>query len=267
VVNGGRRMNTPGSSLALMELETKRQRTVEGEQLRVINDQLVEKVAELERVSAQRGQLLGLVMSAQEQERLRIAEGIHDDSLQAVVAVGLRLAMLRRQLEDPAGIAALDEVQETVELATERLRSVLFELRPHELQRAGLVATLRSYLGQVRREEGLEFVLDDCLESEPDPETRTFLYRVAQEVLMNVRKHAQARCAEVTISRRGANLVLRVHDDGVGFDPIEAVRPSPGHLGLAALTERLELAGGAIRIESAPGAGATVEVEVPAVQT
>lgn len=235
----------------------------EREQLRVINDKLVEKVAELERVSGDRQRLLGLVMSAQEQERQRIADGIHDDSLQTVVAVGLALENLRRRLHEPDALEALEHLQNVVKVASQRLRSLLFELRPIELQSEGLVAALRAYLEYVQREEGLRVTIDNRLPAEPEPEACTFLYRGAQEILMNVRKHAQASAVEVTLMARSGRYVIVVRDDGVGFDVADALRARPGHLGLAALHERLELAGGVLRLESAPGAGATVEFEVP----
>jgi signal transduction histidine kinase len=235
----------------------------EREQLRVINDKLVEKVAELEYVSAHRRQLLGLVMSAQEDERHRIADGIHDDSLQSVVAVGLRLGAVRRTLQEPEAIETLESLQEAVKLAAQRLRSLLFELRPPELDLEGLAPALRSYLEHVRVQEGLEFALEDRLDSEPEPEMRAFLYRITQEALINTRKHAHASRVEVTITTRDGRYVILVRDDGIGFDAVDALRARPGHLGLAALTERLELAGGAVRIESAPGRGATVELELP----
>jgi signal transduction histidine kinase len=235
----------------------------EREQLRVVNNKLAEKIAELARVSAHRRHLLGLVMHAQEEERRRIADGIHDDSLQSVVAVGLRLGAIRRRVGDPAVIEALEDAQETVKLAAQRLRSLLFELRPPELERRGIGSTLRAYLEHVQHDEGLDFIIDDCLHSNPDPETREFVCRLAREVLMNVRKHARASRVEVTLTERDGKYGVRVRDNGIGFDPAEALRPRPGHLGLAALTERIELAGGAIRIETALGAGATVDLELP----
>jgi signal transduction histidine kinase len=235
----------------------------EREQLRVINDKLVEKVAELEYVSAHRQQLLGLVMSAQEEERHRIADGIHDDSLQSVVAIGLRLGALRQRIEDRDALETLNGAQETVRLAAQRLRSLLFELRPPELDREGLASTLRTYLEHVRGEEGLEFELSAELLPEPEPGLREFLFRLAQEVLMNVRKHARARLVRVSLSSGDEMYNLGVQDDGVGFDPVEALRVRPGHLGLAALSERVELAGGTLRIDSAPGRGSTIEVRIP----
>ena len=225
---------------------------------------VAERTQELERVSAHRQHLLGLVMSAQEEERHRIAEGVHDDSLQTVAAVGLRLAVLRRRVEDPVAIDVLEGLQETVVLAAKRLRALLFELSPPELPHRGLVYLLRAYLEHVESEEGLSFAVDDRLPSDPDPEMRAFLYRVTREILMNVRKHAQASHVEVALTASDGRHCVRVRDDGVGFNPAEALRARPGHLGLAALTERLELAGGVLRIESKAGAGAMVELEVPA---
>jgi signal transduction histidine kinase len=236
----------------------------EREQLRVINDELVEKVTELERACAHRRQLLGLVMSAQEQERRRIADGIRGDSLQSVFAVSLGLARLRRRVDDAEAIEALERLQTTVKLASQRPRSLLFELLPPELEDQGLVPALRAYLEHAEREEGLGFALDDQLSSVPDHEMRTFLLRIAQEILMNVRRHAHASRVEVSLTARDGRHVIRVRDDGVGIDVAEALRARAGHLGLAALNERLELAGGVLRIESAAGAGATVEFEVPA---
>jgi signal transduction histidine kinase len=238
-------------------------REFEREQLRVINDKLVEKVAELERVNAHRRDLLGLIMSAQERERNRIADGIHDDSLQTVVAVGLALGHLRRRVDDSQALEALERLQEVVTLASKRLRSLLFELRPTELQTQGLAPALRGYLEHAQREEGLAFTLRDRLPRDPEPELRTLIYRVAQELLINVRKHAQAAEVEVTLSSRDGRHVVRVRDDGVGFHVADALRPRPGHLGLAALTERLERVGGLLRVESTPGAGASVEFEIP----
>jgi signal transduction histidine kinase len=208
-----------------------------------------------------------VVLSAQEGERHRIADGVHDDSLQALCAVGLGLANLKQRVSDAETRDALERLQATVKLASQRLRSLLFELSPPELENQGLVAALRAYLEHTQREDGLDFTLHDHLSATPDPETRAFVFRAAQELLMNVRKHAHASRVDVSVAARGGRVVIRVHDDGVGFDAIQALRARPGHLGLAALAERLELAGGALRVDSADGAGSTIEFEVPAPST
>ena len=97
---------------------------------------------------------------------------------------------------------------------------------------------------------------------QPLLETRTILYRIAQELLANVRNHAQADNATVTLDERDHGYAVRVIDDGVGFVPDE-LEPVPGHLGLTAMQERAALAGGWLRIDSAPGKGTTVEVWIP----
>jgi signal transduction histidine kinase len=205
-----------------------------------------------------------LVRNAQEQERHRIADGIHDDSLQALCAVGLGLANIQRRVSDPETSEALERLQGTVRFASQRLRSLVFELWPPELENQGLIAALRSYLEHAEREDGLHFTLDDQLSATPARETRVFLLRATQELLMNVRKHAHASRVDVSVTTRDGWHVIRVRDDGVGFNAVDALLARAGHLGLAALSDRLEFAGGALRIESAPGAGATVEFELPA---
>lgn len=235
----------------------------EREQLRVVNDKLAEKIGELELVGAHRRRLLGLVMSAQRDERRRIADGIHDDSLQTVLAVGLWLEVLGPSVVGPEGLEALDRSKLAVASASEGLRTLLFELRPAELERRGLVAALRTYLEQVEREDGLRFVLDARLPCEPEHEMRALLYQAARELLMNVRKHSRARRVDVTLATLGERHILRVSDDGVGFDIADALRARPGHLGLAALAETIGLAGGLLRVESPAAGGATVEADVP----
>jgi signal transduction histidine kinase len=203
-------------------------------------------------------------INAQAQERHRIAEGIHDDSLQAMCAVGLGLANLKHTVEDPDTIDALARLQDTVRDASQRLRSLLFELRPRELDDEGLLAALRVYLEHAQYEDGLGYTLDGQLSAEPNPETREFLFSVTQELLMNVRKHAHASQVDVLVTGRDGRHVIRVCDDGVGFDVADALRARPDHLGLEALTERVSSAGGVLRIESLPGAGTEVECELPA---
>ena len=202
-------------------------------------------------------------MGAQAQERHRIAKGIHDDSLQAICAVGLGLANLKHMVQDRDTIDALARLQDTVRSASQRLRSLLFELRPRELDDEGLVAALRVYLEHAQYEEGLGYTLDGELSSESDAEMREFLFSVTQELLMNVRKHAQASRVDVLLTGRDGRHVIRVRDDGVGFDVAKALQARPDHLGLAALRQRVLAAGGMLRIESLPGAGADVELEVP----
>ena len=218
---------------------------------------------ELERDLAERRSLLAHLVAAGEEERARIAEDIHDDSIQAITAAGMRLQILRRTIKDPEQLKLLDEFERTIQLSIARLRHLLFELRPPVLDNDGLSAAVETYLRETEDGGETRYRLDDGLSVQPGAQTRTILYRIVQEALMNARKHAEARNVTVTLAERDGGFQVRVVDDGVGFvsDNVDA---SPGHLGVRAMRERALLAGGWLRIDAAPGKGTSVEVWVPA---
>jgi PAS domain S-box-containing protein len=214
--------------------------------------------AELERERA----LLAHLVDAGEEERGRIANAIHDDSIQAITAAGMRLQILRRSLDDPEQLRLLEELEQTIQLSITRLRHLLFELHPPALDTEGLSAALEMYLRETRAEGSTDHKLEDNLSVQPPPQVRKILYRIAQEILANVRKHAQAANATIVLDQRDYGYRVRVSDDGVGFSPKE-LKPVPGHLGLGAMRDRAALAGGWLRIDSTPGSGTTVEVWIP----
>ncbi|MDX6563943.1 MAG: hypothetical protein QOD65_3757 [Gaiellales bacterium] len=218
--------------------------------------------AALERAHAERQALLGHLVAAGEEERARIAGDIHDDSIQAMTAAGMRLQILRRKLEDGEQVKLLDELEETIQLSIARLRHLLFELRPPVLDNEGLSAALRLYMEEAD-DTSTHYRLEDKLRSQPVAETRVILYRIVQEALTNVRKHAGAATVTVALHEREGGYLARVTDDGAGFLPDDA-NPMPGHLGLAAMRERATLAGGWLRIDTLPGRGTTVEIWLPA---
>ncbi len=209
----------------------------------------------------ERRRLLAKLVRAQEEERQRIAADIHDDSVQVLTALALRLEMLRRRLDDPVALADLAEAERTARLAIGRLRHLMFELRPPGLDRDGLVAALRMHLEQVRHDLGLDFTLANRVTTEPAEETRALVYRIVQEAIHNVAKHARASRVEVTLTSRNGSIEVRVADDGRGFDP---TAEQGSHLGLVFMRERAEMAGGSWRVESVPGDGTLVEFAVPA---
>jgi PAS domain S-box-containing protein len=216
----------------------------------------------LRRTIQQRRELALRLEDAQENERRRIAADIHDDPIQVMSAVDLRLQTLAMH---PAAISTeeLDELHHTVELAIERLRSLLFELRPSALDRAGLTAGLREYLDHVAGDAGWDVQLDADLTVEPPPDLRATLFRIAQEAIANARKHASAGRVDVGVRNAAGGVLLRVHDDGRGFDTGGIDRPEPGHMGLPTTFERAELAGGWCRVTSAPGDGTALECWLP----
>jgi PAS domain S-box-containing protein len=216
----------------------------------------------LRRTSQQRRELMERLESAQEHERRRIAADIHDDSIQVMSAVDIRLQTLA--LQGGGDPASLGDLHGIVQQAIDRLRHLLFRLQPSSLDREGLAAAIRQYLEHAEEETGLSWSLDaQSLATEPPPDLRAVIYRMAQEVLVNVRKHADARHVDVRIGSAGLGVMLRVTDDGRGFDPAVLSRPTAGHLGLTTTIERAEAAGGWVRVQSAPGEGTSVECWLP----
>jgi PAS domain S-box-containing protein len=230
-------------------------------QRRLAEEELQTNFRLLRKSHEDRRRLVAQLVHAEEEERRRIAGDIHDDSLQLMAAVSMHLFNVRRHLSDPEEEGALEALEESVREAIGRLRHLLFELRPPTLDREGLSAALRLLLEQTFDPE-ITWIVEDRISSEPPSEARTILYRIAQEALANVRKHAFAAHVGVTIDEQGGGYVVRISDDGRGFDA-EMLRPRPGHLGVAAMRERAEVTGGWFRIESAPGEGSMVECWVP----
>jgi PAS domain S-box-containing protein len=224
---------------------------------------LRESFQALSRANDQRKQLLARLVKAQEEERQRVANDIHDDSIQIMTAVGLRLAVLRSQFEDPAAERTLTSAEETVALAIQRLRRLLFELHPMSLDSSGLAAAISDYACLMEEDGGPELLLDDRLDAEPPVESRTILYRIAQEALANVRKHARAAHVWVTLWPEGGGVRVKIRDDGIGFDLASRPNSGLGHVGMPSMRERAALAGGWMRIDSAPGAGTTVDYWIP----
>lgn len=210
-----------------------------------------------------RRRLLGHVVVAQEQERKRIADDIHDDSIQAITAVGMRLHLLKDRLSAPEDVAALERLQEIVSLSISRLRNLLFQLVPPGLDHLGLEMVLRDHLEAMSAVAGFAFELRAEYDEEPSPATKVILFRLAQEALVNVEKHSQARTVRVEVQGEIGGFSIRIVDDGVGFVVGPDATPH-GHLGLAAMEQRAEMAGGTLRVTSSPGAGTVVECFIPA---
>lgn len=219
---------------------------------------LLSSIDALRRSEGERRALVQQLVRASEEERARLAGDVHDDSVQAMTAVGMRLETLKRRLVDQERVAEVDQLQTTVSDAVSRLRRLLFELRPPALDQHGVAAALRELLDRLEVRSRLEA---SGFEEPPD-ELRTILYRVAQESLANIRKHAGASNVTVELESDTQGWRVRVTDDGAGFAPEEA-GADPTHMGLASMRERAEMGAGRCTITSAPGAGTTVEVFLP----
>jgi signal transduction histidine kinase len=209
----------------------------------------------------QRRRLLAHLVHVEEEERRRIAGDVHDDPVQKMSAATMRIHVLRRTLSDPKQHEIADKVMASVRESIASLRNLIFELRPHALDEEGLGPALREYLESL--DAGFEARLDDRLSAQPAAELGVVLYRMAQEALANVRKHARATLVRVSLLEHEGGFLLRIADDGVGFESPSTLRSPKGHLGLTSLRERAEMAGGWCRLDSRPGRGTTVEAWLP----
>jgi PAS domain S-box-containing protein len=241
--------------------------TFQGRRARLVLAQdVTERVAlmrDLESSNEQRRALLARLVSAQEDERQRIASDIHDDAVQVMTAAKMRLDLLIRRLDDERQASTAAQLSETVAMSIARLRHLLFELTPPALDRHGLAAALRVLAEESGRGDDLDIEVDCRLTAEPDLDSGILVYRIVQEALTNVRKHAQAAHVVVGVVSEHDGVAVRVVDDGVGFDPGLAAAAAPGHLGLAAMRERAQTAGGRWVVTSAPGRGTTIAFWVP----
>lgn len=212
------------------------------------------------RTDGERQRLLRRLAAAQEEERRRLAGNLHDDPIRELSSVQRGLEELATYVDRDESRLLLEDLHERVAGTTQRLRRMLFELRPTTLDREGLAAAIRRVLE--RDAEIFEVTVDDRTSRQPQGPARLALFRVAQEALENARRHSHAESIKVLLDERDGGFSVTVVDDGVGFDPDGALRP--GHLGLVRLREQAELVGGWCRIESAPGSGTRVECWVPA---
>jgi PAS domain S-box-containing protein len=227
-------------------------------------NELEEAIVALRRVDAERSELLARLVNAQEEERQRIASDLHDDSIQKVTAASMRLEMLEIAHPELGNEDAFKKAKATVRASIESMRHLMSELRPYVLDRDGLGPALRQVLEEdFGRDGGPVYELSDCLTSQPPEVVRVVLFRVTQEALMNVRKHARASRVAVELREERGGYLVRVADNGAGFDTESGSDSPRGHLGLTSMRQRLQLAGGSCSIKSSPGRGTLVEAWLP----
>jgi signal transduction histidine kinase len=209
---------------------------------------------------------LGVVTAAQEEERKRLARELHDEAIQDLIALKQRVQMARRGLaREPGALEGqLAELQAMLETAIQDVRRFSRALRPIYLEEAGLVAALEGVARDAgQRQMQVTFDVDGEPRRLP-PEAELALYRIVQEALSNVARHAHASKVQVRIAY-DHDVVVRVQDDGLGFTAPERVSDlaTAGHYGLMGMQERAQLVGAHLTVASAPGAGTTVEICYP----
>jgi signal transduction histidine kinase len=219
----------------------------------------------LRRGQQEREALLARSLAASEDERRRIARDLHDGVVQDLAGVAYSLAAASEEAGTrprPELAASLRDAAEETRRGIRALRSLLVEIYPPSLREAGLASALADLITRLDG-RGLETRLEYQPGLELDDAREALLYRVAQESLRNVASHARARAVVVAVTAANGDVVLTVTDDGVGFDADHlGARPEDGHVGLSVLAELAREAGARIEIESRPGSGTQVRLEV-----
>ena len=229
-----------------LESRLRRQREVEASHTR-----------DLQRLSAR-------LVRAQEEERRTIARELHDEIGQVLTAVRVELTVLQNRLGDGPSARLLDDALTITEGALHSVRDLSHLLHPALLDDLGLAAAVDWYLQSCGRRHNLRVALHlEGMSGRLDPQIEIAAYRIVQEALTNIARHARAGGCAVTLRRLPAALALLVEDDGCGFDPAAAAGGSPGGLGLVGIRERAAELHGIVRVDSAPGAGARLFVELP----
>ena len=201
------------------------------------------------------------VVEAQELERSRLARELHDETGQALTSILLGLKSLEERVDTDEGRTAAAELRQLVVSTLQDVRRLAVELRPSALDDFGLVPALERLRDTVSEQSAISVDVQSSLGDRRLPaEVETMLYRMVQEALTNVVKHAGASRVTVRLSRSEATVVLAVHDDGKGFDPQSA---RDGGLGLLGMRERVALLGGRFVVEASEGAGTMLKAEVP----
>jgi signal transduction histidine kinase len=225
--------------------------------------ELNEANAELKVREEARGQLLRKVITAQEDERKRIARELHDETTQSLAVLAMGLDAAQDALR--GGLAPrLDEVKAVAVKTLEDVHRIILDLRPSVLDDLGLLSAVQWYGDRALASRGISVRCEFGELKRLPPEMETALFRMCQEAMSNVARHAQATAVLVQVGVEGGELVIEIEDDGKGFDPGAAGRregrPSWGLMGIR---ERAEILGGTAKIESAPGQGTHVEVRIP----
>ena len=225
------------------------------------------RLEEIEHGERRRRYVLGALLRAEEDAKAQLASDLHDDTIQVMVAAQIALERLDRAMaggDVERTRSAVVSAKETLQEATERARHLMFQLRPQVLTERGLGAAAQALLEDAAADSGFEFELTAHVARYPRP-LENLCYRVLQEAIANVRKHARARTVTVHISQDDGDIVCRISDDGIGFDLEGALDRDRMrlHLGLESMRERVSVAGGTLDIRTAPGEGATFTFTFP----
>jgi signal transduction histidine kinase len=219
--------------------------------------------AELKAREEARGQLLRKVITAQEDERKRIARELHDETSQALAVLAMGLEAAQDAIRS-GRTPRLDEVKAVAVATLEDVHRIILDLRPSVLDDLGLLSAIRWYADRALATKAISVRCEFGEMRRLPPEMETALFRICQEAMSNVARHAQATAALVQVGMEGDEVVIDIEDDGKGFDPeVASRREGRRPWGLMGIRERAEILGGTATIESAPGQGTHVDVRIP----
>ncbi len=220
-------------------------------------EQLAHDAQEMQQLSRQ-------ILQAQEEERYRLARELHDEAAQSLTSLLVYIRLLERAQNPEEAQRHVQELRRLTASALEDVRRVAVDLRPTILDDLGLSAALEWRVDELNKQNGIHATFGaDGMEQRLARTTELVLYRVGQEALSNVHRHASASAVKVTLQRVGDRCVLQVADNGVGFDSSAAERGDGHGLGLLGMRERVAIVGGELEIASQPGAGTTITARVP----
>ncbi|MGE3599443.1 MAG: GAF domain-containing sensor histidine kinase, partial [Dehalococcoidia bacterium] len=227
------------------------------------SEALTQRVRELAEANAQLQRLTSLVINAQEEERRRLSRDLHDDTAQALTSILVRMRLLARQaVKDEVRHGLLDLLDLTTQ-ALDDVRRMALDLRPSTLDDLGLVPAVESYAREFAERWGIDVRVSAVVGKRLARDRELIVYRIVQEALANIAKHAGATRVAIDFRREHDHLAVTVHDDGRGFDVAATLTMRERGLGLFGMQERAQLAGGYLNLRSAPGAGTTVTLVVP----
>ena len=228
------------------------------------NETLAQRVRELAAANEQLQRLTSLVIDAQEEERRRISRELHDETAQALTSVLVRMRLLVRQAVKEEVREGLLELLDVTAAALDGVRRMAIDLRPSTLDDLGLVPAVESYAREFGERWGISVRVRAQRDGKRLPRDRELIvYRVVQEALTNVAKHAGATMVEIELRTEGGHLIATMRDNGHGFNVTEKLGSRERGLGLFGMQERAHLAGGYLDLHSEVGAGTTVTLVVP----
>ena len=223
------------------------------------------RIAEMKRGQAAQQAFSRQLIESEERERQRIAGELHDSLGQNLLVVKNRALLGALAQQDGEARKQFDEIGATVAQTLEEVRTIAYNLRPHHLEQLGLTTTIRAMLEKVAESSGIGMICDlDDVDGVFPPDQEIIIYRIIQESVNNVVKHAGAREGRVAVRSHESHVEITVRDDGRGFVPAAATAGAApgGGFGLKGLAERVQMLGGTHTIDSGPGRGTTVTVRI-----